>query len=288
MLSESSHTIANKKSSIVFRLLPVGLAILAIAILWLAAPVRTKELVLEVYQLTLVDFFETSWLYYYLHIFTFIPVFLLSFDRRVHFFRSWRYLFPAIAIVGLIFILWDAFFTHMNVWGFNPNYFSGATFLALPIEEWLFFFTVPYACVFIYACLNYYVPKDYLAPYDRPISYGLILILLVVGILSWGRLYTSTTFLLTAAFIFFHTTTISNYYRTRFYLAFIVSLIPFLMVNGVLTGGTTAQPVVMYNPVDNLGIRIGSVPIEDAVYCLLLLMGVVSLMEHFRAANKPL
>ncbi|MEM1323823.1 MAG: lycopene cyclase domain-containing protein [Bacteroidota bacterium] len=261
--------------------LVVILVVLLVGLLWARAAVRPADYQLSIFQFGSVAFFETSNLYYYLHLFTFVPVFLLSFDRRVHFYTRWPALLPAIAIVGAFFILWDVFFTYLHVWGFNDTYFAGTTFLHLPIEEWLFFFTVPYACVFIYACLNYYLPKDYLAPYERYITPGLALLLFVLGLLNWDQLYTATTFLLTASFLFYHWCFIPNTYRSRFYLAYLVSIIPFLIVNGVLTGGFTEQPVVMYNPLDNFGIRIGSVPIEDTVYSLLMLIGVTTFMEHF-------
>ena len=88
---------------------------------------------------------------------------VLSFDRRVAFFRRWKYLFPSIGLMMAIFVPWDIAFTHMGVWGFNPQYLSGYRIFNLPIEEVLFFVVVPYACVFIYDCLNSYIKNDVLS-----------------------------------------------------------------------------------------------------------------------------
>lgn len=258
-------------------LIPVVLVIL----LWLTDIVRPDFLLKQVPEVAHWSFLETSWSYAYLHIFTFMPVFLLSFDRNVHYYTRWKYLFPAILIVGLIFILWDVFFTVKGVWGFNESYLLGVSFLHLPVEEWLFFVTVPFACVFIYECLNYYVRKDILLSVEGWITPVLIILFLVTGILYWGHMYTATTFLLSGAFLLFHFLVWKNTYRSRFYLAYLVSLLPFLLVNGVLTGGYTSEPIVIYNPEEYLGIRVTSVPLDDAIYGFLLLLGVITLYEYF-------
>ncbi|HPH20418.1 MAG TPA: lycopene cyclase domain-containing protein, partial [Haliscomenobacter sp.] len=86
----------------------------------------------------------------------------------------------------------------------------------------------------------------------------------------------------------YHWLYVPNTYRTRFYRAFLVILIPFLLVDGVLTGGFTQQPVVVYNPAEFMGIRIVSVPVEDAVYGFLHLFGVCYWMEWLRKGDKVL
>lgn len=260
----------------------IALPILLVGLQWLTDDVRPGNLLMDVPKVHLLPWLETRWVYFYLHLFTFVPVFVLSFDKNVHYYKKWKPLLPAIAIVGAVFILWDVFFTVKGVWGFNERYFAGITFLSLPVEEWLFFFTVPFACIFIYECLNFYLKPDLLARIERPMTLGLIAIFLAVGFLYWGHLYTSTTFLLAGFFILFHFLFLDGSYRSRFYLAFLVSLLPFLLVNGVLTGGYTEQPIVIYNPEEYLGIRITSVPLDDAVYGFLLLFGVVAFYEHFR------
>ena len=64
----------------------------------------------------------------------------------------------------------------------------------------------------------------------------------------------------------------------RFYLAYFVSLVPFLACNGLITG----LPIVSYNDAENMGIRIFTIPVEDTFYCLTLLLGTILLMDIFK------
>jgi len=286
---ESPATAQNKAAtrfqSSLLKAALITLPILLAGIQWLTDDVRPGNLLMNVPKVHLLPWLETRWAYFYLHLFTFVPVFALSFDKNVHYYKKWRALFPAIAIVGALFILWDVFFTAKGVWGFNERYFAGITFLSLPVEEWLFFFTVPFACIFIYECLNFYIKPDLLARIERPMTLALIIVLLAVGFIFWGHLYTSTTFLLAGFFVLYHFLFLDGSYRSRFYLAFLVSFLPFLIVNGVLTGSYTEQPIVIYNPEEYLGIRITSVPLDDAVYGFLLLFGVVTFYENFSSTG---
>ena len=61
---------------------------------------------------------------------------------------------------------------------------------------------------------------------------------------------------------------------------FLVSLIPFLIVNGFLTGSYTEEAVVMYNDDQNFGIRILNIPIEDVFYSFNILVLVVAVYEY--------
>lgn len=250
--------------------------------LLLFGTISPEALVYRVPTLGQIPFLETHWAYAYLHVFAFVPVFFLSFDRKVHYYRSWLYLIPAILIMGAFFIAWDVYKTLAGVWGFNPQYIVGSKLLYLPWEEWLFFLTVPFASIFIYECLNAYFPGDPLAKWDKPITIGLIIVCFALGLFHINKAYTSTTFILTGGFMLYHWCYVSNIYRTRFYRAFLVIMIPFLLVDGVLTGGFTQAPIVLYNPAEFMGIRILSVPVEDAVYGFLHLFGVCYWLEWLR------
>ncbi len=203
---------------------------------------------------------------------------LLSFDKRVRFFRQWKHVFPALIISGLIFLGWDYLFTITNVWSFNPNYVLGIYFLNLPIEEILFFLSVPFACMFIYECLNFYVKKDLLKDFELAISATLLIFSALMLVLFYERVYTLVTFFVLSALITWLGFISKKSYLSRFYLAYLVSVIPFLLVNGILT----SLPVVIYNNVENAATRVGTIPVEDFFYSMALLLLNVSLFEHFR------
>ena len=72
----------------------------------------------------------------------------------------------------------------------------------------------------------------------------------------------------------------------RFYLGYFVSLIPFLIMNGWLTGSFTEEPIVWYNDLHNMGIRIGTVPLEDSMYLLGYLLLVTMIYERVKLKNQ--
>jgi lycopene cyclase domain-containing protein len=60
---------------------------------------------------------------------------------------------------------------------------------------------------------------------------------------------------------------------------YVVILIPFFLVNGVLTGSWIPEQVVWYNDEQSLGIRMGTIPVEDTIYNLGMLLTVFAVME---------
>lgn len=263
-----------KNSLLVFA---VGLVLIN----WATADIKPNNLMLDVKPPFKIVFFESHYLYLYMHIFAFIPVFLMSFDKKVAFFKTWKSLFPALFIVAIIFWVWDIFKTDSQVWGFNPTYYT-RLLGNLPIEEWLFFITFPFCSIFIYACLDAYFPKDTLAKFDGPLSIIFGFGFLAVGLLFWNNSYTATTWIPAGLFALWHFWRFPNTYRTRFYRAFFVGLIPFFIVNSVFAGIATAEPLVIYNPEEYLGIRVGVIPLDDFVYNFLLEFMIVYFFERFR------
>jgi lycopene cyclase domain-containing protein len=57
----------------------------------------------------------------------------------------------------------------------------------------------------------------------------------------------------------------------KFYFSYLVLLIPFTIVNGILTGTGLEEPVVWYNDLENMGFRILTIPFEDVFYGMLLI-----------------
>ncbi|XHR95339.1 lycopene cyclase domain-containing protein [Mucilaginibacter sp. UC70_90] len=207
----------------------------------------------------------------------FFPV-VLSFDKRVQFYKNWKFIWPGMVVTGLFFLFWDVLFTIRGVWSFNPAYIIGVKFFGLPLEEILFFLTVPFACIFIYACLNHYV--KWLMPFRLTsiISSMVILLSILMLIFYHSRLYTSVTFGLLLLLVVLIQYVFNSDWVNRYYLAYIVALLPFYIVNGILT----SIPIVLYNDAENIGRRIGTIPFEDHFYLMALLFMNIGLFEYFK------
>lgn len=206
---------------------------------------------------------------------------VFSFHKRLRFHTQWKYFLLPCFATFIVFISWDIIFTFKGVWNFNPRYVLGAYFFGLPIEEFLFFICIPYACVFTYYALSILVKMRLKSSVVMVFSLLLAILLIAIGVLFITRLYTSVTFLFLALILIFLTVKRVTYLGT-FYLAFIVTLIPFYISNGILTGLITPEPVVRYNSFYNLGIRTLTIPIEDIFYGMALLLLNVAGFEFLK------
>lgn len=206
----------------------------------------------------------------------------LSFDKKVAFYKKWKYLFPAMIIPALLYIIWDFYFTAQGVWSFNEAYITGIKLYNLPVEEVLFFFIVPYCCLFIYECIRSYFPAVQNIVWANKLLLILAAVLLITGIIFYKKYYTGWTFIFTAIFLFalhFINKKTKIFNAGLFVAAYAVMLIPFLIVNGFLT----AIPVVLYNDAENLDFRIYTIPFEDTFYGMLLILMNVVIYESLKS-----
>jgi lycopene cyclase domain-containing protein len=215
--------------------------------------------------------------YLWLDLLSVIFPLLLSFDKKVAFYKHWKYLLPAILVNGTLFVLWDMYFTKHGVWSFNPEYICGVYLFNLPLEEVLFFIVVPYSCAFIYECLNAYVVKEIVT---RPKLVTIIVLVLSLAscILFYDKIYTIVNAGICFIVVFIAAFVYKLHRMGRFYFAFFVALIPFLIFDGLITH----LPIVSYNDEENMAIRVFSIPIEDFFYCLSLLLNTVLIMDYFK------
>lgn len=202
----------------------------------------------------------------------------LSFDRKVAFYRFWKALFPATLITAAVFIIWDIYFTRHDVWWFNEEFVTGFFLAGLPVEEWLFFIVIPYCCLFIYEVSAAYFTRERKG-FILPANIILFIFFLVITLLHIDRIYTAVNFGMATALIglqFILKT--HKTYLIHFFTAYALSLIPFFLVNGVLT----SLPVVGYNDEENLAMRIYTIPVEDFAYLVNLLLMNLNLYEFIK------
>jgi len=213
----------------------------------------------------------------------------LSFDRKVRFVRFWPALLPAIALMMAIFIPWDIAFTERGIWGFNDAYLSGIWIAGIPLEEWMFFICIPYACVFTYESLKHYIPHPPGGAFAIPATVLLSTLTASLAFSNMDRAYIFVTCAITALLTLGLALAAAQNHEVRrwnhrLWFAYLPLLVPFILSNGVLTGLTfweyplfntevdqIVDQIVWYNNDHNLQMRIFSMPVDDLIYGFLMI-----------------
>lgn len=169
---------------------------------------------------------------------------LLSFTWKFKYYRYFKSLAASILIVGTVYIFWDVLVTARGDWWFNEAFLSGVTIINLPIEEIMFFITVPFACLFIYENLVYFLPEKTVA-FNKWTYYVIAGILIVGGLVFYHQDYTILALCSAAAFFIIAASWYPQVLQSRnFWLYIAISFIPFIIFNYLLT----SLVVVHYNP----------------------------------------
>lgn len=207
-----------------------------------------------------------AYTYLLINFFTIIICFIASFDRRIRFNRFFGVFLLSSTIVAIPFILWDVWFTKMGVWWFDTKYTLGIIIAGLPLEEWLFFFCIPFSCVFTYFCLDKFFNFSWADTLNNVIVFLSFILLTVSALLYYERTYTLVTALITLLTIFYLHFIAKSEWIGQATFTYLILMPGFFSVNGILTGSVIESPVVNYNPNEFLGIRMFTIPVEDAVY----------------------
>jgi lycopene cyclase domain-containing protein len=142
--------------------------------------------------------------------------------------------------------------------------------------------------VFTFHCFGIFFTERY---FRFPAGTFLIAVLsgalIAAAVLFSDRIYTSTTFLslgLLLSWLLYRKTPWLN----LFFFTWLILLIPFFIVNGILTGTGLQDPVVWYNNSENLGIRLFTIPVEDVFYGMLLILVNVTVYRKLISIKKKL
>ncbi len=219
---------------------------------------------------------------------TIFVCFLFSFHPKLKFNKHFGSFLKASILVAVPFIVWDIYFTKLGVWWFDYSYTTGVSFFGLPIEECLFFVCIPFSCVFTYYCLNRFMNWKKLEGLNTIISCFFILLMTVSIVCFYDKMYTAlTSVVLLATFIYLQFIARVNWV-TKAIVVYTILLFGFLPVNGVLTGSGIDSPIVNYNPNEFLGVRIGTIPVEDWFYGLAQFLLNLYFFQLFSESKKQL
>ncbi|GEM67099.1 hypothetical protein SMI01S_07050 [Sphingobacterium mizutaii NBRC 14946 = DSM 11724] len=217
--------------------------------------------------------------------FTVIICFIASYDKRIYFNRHFGEFLKSAIIVAIPFIAWDIWFTAKGVWWFNTDYTLGIVLAGLPIEEWLFFICIPFSCIFTYFCFEKFFRLGWLSGFNNLIVFISVVICSVMALLHYDKIYTLITAIATLTTLIYLHFIVRAEWIGKASLVFTVLMLGFLPVNGVLTGTGLESPIVNYNPRDFLGVRILTIPIEDAVYGYTQFLLVLYFFKLFKKRN---
>ncbi|MDA7728613.1 lycopene cyclase domain-containing protein [Flavobacteriales bacterium] len=209
-------------------------------------------------------------LYLKVLLFSFTIPFMASFSSKVKFNNYFTSLFLALLTSSILFILWDIYFTYLGVWGFNSEHHSGILLTNLPLEEILFFHIIPFCCLFTYFVLKKF--DKFNLRYNLVVLRLFALILLAIGLMFYEKAYTLSVCLLSALVmlnISYSKLKWNGYFFSTYIL---ISIIPFIVVNGILTGYLDVNnPPVWYNNAEIIGLRFLTIPVEDFLYNFVLM-----------------
>jgi lycopene cyclase domain-containing protein len=207
--------------------------------------------------------------------------------RPFYFLDKLKYAILPILIPAIIFLIWDSIVTYSH-WNFNENYVLGLTIFKLPIEEILFFISVPLACIFTWEMIIRRVDKIELPSIKkiRPFLYLIIPVGIVLFIL--GKQYTGLAFsFLGFAILLDNLLNTNLILQKRFYYYLLLVILFTLIFNGFLTW----RPVVTYGVEYQLDFRIITIPIEDFFYGTSLIFMNTSIYQKItthKGLNKVL
>lgn len=204
--------------------------------------------------------------YLLVNFFTIVIPFLFSFHPKLKFYKTWWAFFPAVFLTAMFFLIWDGYYTKLGIWGFNKQYVTGFYFNALPIEEVLFFFCIPYACIYTYHCIDLILKPDSSSKAETILTNILIGLCVLTGFINIHQAYTAFAFLTLAVLLLIAKYFCRVQWLMKFYMIYGVLMLPFLVVNGILTGTGLENPVVWYNNEEIFGFRILTIPFEDVFY----------------------
>lgn len=220
--------------------------------------------------------------YLLLNLLIFIGPLVMSFEKQVRFAAKWRHAFPAIFLAAIPFLIWDAAVTGRH-WWFNERYTLDFRVAGLPVEECLFFLTVPFAGLFVWEVSGFYFADKYLV-FMRRVAYALRLLpLFGIAAFLGGKEYTGLMLIALGVSAILDRLLQTNLFLRR---RLLTNLACVLILTLVFNSYLTWRPIVLYDKAYQLGVRIGTIPIEDFGYGISLILIATIFYEALKRHNK--
>ena len=203
-------------------------------------------------------------------------------SRQIKHVSRWQLKLLTSGIIMIPYVIWDALVAGSH-WWFNEAYTLDFRLLGLPIEEWLFFITVPFGCLLVWETLPHtdrWLVRLESLRHVRTVLYAALPA--GVWVFSTGKQYTGLvlfSFGLVGLVDMLLSVDLLLRPKTYLYLAIVCGCI--LVFNGYLT----ARPIVLYGEAYQIGFRILTIPVEDFGYGFTLMLFNTMLYEKLRTVR---
>jgi lycopene cyclase domain-containing protein len=218
-----------------------------------------------------------SYIYYFFNLLVIVPPLLISIFSDVKTYKQWRAWGISLLLVSIPFIIWDIWAAANSHWFFSSIYTVSQRIFGLPVEEILFFITVPLAMCFVWDVLKKHIPSKDISEIAGVVMISLLaLVSLVLLFTQFGRAYSRSAAL--ASLIAIALIIATRWWRRNLFWWFQLFLIGiFFIANTFLT----ALPVITYGDSSYIGFRVGTIPIEDFFFNFALINLFVIIYERY-------
>jgi lycopene cyclase domain-containing protein len=184
----------------------------------------------------------------------------------------------AILISAIIFGLIDIFVTGW-FWFFNPKYVIGIYLLNVPLEEFMFFFTVPSACLLIWVNLSKFNILEKEIKFRFAHLFAVLFPAIIISGLS-GWYYTLAVVVGYIFLVYIDQNLFNQLTRKLKYYVFSFSV---LVLTFFFNLYLTFRPIVLYYPEVRSGINVITIPIEDFLFGAALMTLVLIIYEKSKS-----
>lgn len=173
---------------------------------------------------------------------------------------KWLRVLIGYLLVSVPFIIWDIFAARYGHWDFNAAYTLGGRLGGIAVEEIIFFFTVPLVCLAIFLIVKNKVSPTFRAGPALLAALGLVAAAISLVWFDHGYTFTVSVVGVAACVLLLAQSTLIH--LKAFWIFQLILLGVFIVANTFLT----ALPVITYGEQAIIGLRIGTIPVEDFLY----------------------
>lgn len=196
--------------------------------------------------------------------------------------KSWISSLSAILLSAIGFSWLDNWFVVQGCLIYNSDLVSASHFGEVPIESIAYYFIMPFLSLFFYRFTKNLFSKKIKIQFANYVTAGFIIIILALILAFNAKTYTMIVGAMAVVFLLIQLILVRGKYMKYFWISFVIQLIPFFIVEGIIAH----KSIIQFYSSGNSGIHIFSIPIERVIMNLNIYLLPVMITESFKKPKK--